>query len=47
MTDPEPHPEESEPKERVAHPFRTLRELVDYVSGKNLQANTAEEVGLA
>ena len=47
MTTPEPPTEESEPKERVAHPFRTLRELVDYVSGKSLPANTAEEVGLA
>ena len=47
MTTPEPPVEESEPKERVAHPFRTLRELVDYVSGKSLPANTAEEVGLA
>ena len=37
----------NEPKERVAHPFRTLRELVDYVSGKSLPTNTAEEVGLA
>ena len=47
MTTPEPPPEESEPKERVAHPFRTLRELVDYVSGKSLPANSADEVGLA
>ena len=47
MTTPEPSLEESEPKERVAHPFRTLSELVDYVSGKSLPANTAEEVGLA
>ena len=47
MTNPEPPPEESEPKERVAHPFRTLSELVDYVSGKSLPTNTAEEVGLA
>ena len=36
MTEPElTHPEE-EPKERVAHSFRSLRELVDFVSGKNL-----------
>ena len=35
--------EEAEPKERVAHPFRTLRELVDYVSGKNLPTSSAEE----
>ncbi len=38
-----PPPEEIEPKERVAHPFRTLRELVDYVSGKNLPSGTADE----
>jgi magnesium chelatase subunit I len=37
-----PH-EESEPKERVAHPFRSLRELVDFVSGKNLPAAQTEE----
>ena len=47
MATPEPPPEESEPKERVAHPFRTLRELVDFVSGKSLPTNAAEEVGLA
>jgi magnesium chelatase subunit I len=47
MTIPELPPEEGEPKERVAHPFRTLRELVDYVSGKSLSTNTSEEVGLA
>jgi magnesium chelatase subunit I len=35
--------EEIEPKDRVAHPFRTLRELVDYVSGKNLPTGTPEE----
>ena len=47
MSDPEPTPEETEPKERVAHPFRTLHELVDFVSGKSLPTNSAEEVGLA
>lgn len=38
MTEPElTQPEEkSEPKERVAHSFRNLRELVDYVAGKSL-----------
>ena len=38
MTEPElTQPEEkSEPKERVAHAFRNLRELVDYVAGKSL-----------
>ena len=32
------HPPEpkSNPKERQAHPFRTLKELLDHVSGKNL-----------
>jgi magnesium chelatase subunit I len=39
--------EESEPKERIAHPFRSLSELVDYVSGKSLPAGGAEEAGLA
>ena len=38
-------PEESEPKERQAHPFRTLKELLDYVSGRTLPAATPEEVG--
>jgi magnesium chelatase subunit I len=47
MTNPELPPEESEPKERVAHPFRTLRELVDHVSGKDLPQAAPEEVGLA
>ena len=47
MATPEPPLEETEPKERVAHPFRTLHELVDYVSGKSLPTNTTEEVGLA
>jgi magnesium chelatase subunit I len=43
MTTPELPPEEIEPKERVAHPFRTLRELVDFVSGKNLPPAEPEE----
>jgi magnesium chelatase subunit I len=34
-------------KERVAHPFRTLRELVDYVSGKSLPPIEVEEGGKA
>lgn len=33
----------SEPKERVAHPIRSLRELVDYVAGKSLPPLTPEE----
>ncbi len=40
-------PEEGEPKERVAHPFRSLRELVDYVAGKAAPTLTAEEGGKA
>jgi len=45
MTEPEiTQPEEtSEPKERVAHSFRNLRELVDYVAGRSLPALTPEE----
>ncbi len=45
MTEPEPTQPEalSEPKERIAHSFRNLRELVDYVAGKSLPPLTAEE----
>jgi magnesium chelatase subunit I len=45
MTEPEliPPEEKVEPKERVAHSFRNLRELVDYVAGKSLPPLTAEE----
>lgn len=39
--------EVEEPKERVAHPFRNLRELVDFVSGKAVPPVSAEEAGLA
>ena len=39
--------EEEESKERVAHPFRSLRELVDFVSGKAVPPVSAEEAGLA
>src|SRR5512140_1975685 len=39
--------EETEPKERIAHPFRSLSELVDFVSGKSLPTAGAEEAGLA
>ena len=42
---PRPPQEEIEPKDRVAHPFRTLRELVDYVYGKTLPTAGAEEGG--
>jgi magnesium chelatase subunit I len=41
MSEPESTP--SEPKERVAHPIRSLRELVDYVAGKSLPPLTPEE----
>jgi magnesium chelatase subunit I len=46
MTEPEPTlPEEQPqpPKERVAHAFRNLRELVDYVAGKSLPPLAPEE----
>jgi magnesium chelatase subunit I len=45
MTEPEliQSPPQSEPKERVAHSFRNLRELVDYVAGKSLPPLTPEE----
>jgi magnesium chelatase subunit I len=50
MTEPQlpPLPEEepSEPKERVAHQFRSLRELLDHVSGKDLAPPPAEDGGL-
>ncbi len=47
-TTPPPAPEEkTEPKERVAHAFRNLRELVDYVSGKSLPSVTTGDSGLA
>lgn len=36
-----------EPKERMAHPFRSLKELVDYVSGRSLTPALAAEAGLA
>jgi len=39
--------EQSEPKEPVAHTFRTLRELVDFVSGKSLSELPQGDSGLA
>jgi magnesium chelatase subunit I len=48
--DPEPVPssdEVTEPKERMAHPFRSLRELVDYVSGRSVGPAKEEDTGLA
>ncbi len=44
---PETNSEQSEPKERIAHPFRSLNELVDYVSGKSLPTSGPQEAGLA
>jgi magnesium chelatase subunit I len=46
-TSPIPLPEEETPKDRVAHPFRTLKELLDYVSGKTLVPAEMEEGGKA
>ena len=45
MTEPELTPTEpqAEPKQRVAHSFRNLRELVDFVAGKSLPPLTPEE----
>ena len=40
-------PEEIEPKEPVAHPFKSLRELVDHISGKSIPYLPAEDSGLA
>ena len=39
----EPDSTTPEPKERLAHPIRSLRELVDYVAGKSLPPLTPEE----
>jgi len=48
MTTPEvTPPDESEPKDRVAHPFRSLQELLDHVSGKSLLPLEVEESGRA
>ncbi|MBV6451849.1 MAG: hypothetical protein MHPDNHAH_02596 [Anaerolineales bacterium] len=43
MTEPELTSTEAEAKEPVAHSFKSLRELVDFVSGKNLPPLTAED----
>ncbi|MEW6093058.1 MAG: ATP-binding protein [Chloroflexota bacterium] len=39
-------PEEGEPKERVGHSFRSLKELIDFASGKSLPPTAPEEAGL-
>lgn len=38
-----PEEETPEPKERVGHSFRSLKELVDYVSGKTLAPTQSDE----
>lgn len=45
MTEPEltQSQQQAEPKERVAHSFRNLRELIDYVAGKSLPPLAPEE----
>ena len=40
-------PDESDAKERQAHPYRTLKELLDFVAGRTLPPATPEEAGLA
>jgi magnesium chelatase subunit I len=40
-------PVEEQPKERVAHPFRSLQELLDHVAGKALPPLESEESGRA
>jgi len=44
---PQDIPESSETIERQAHPFHTLKELLDYVSGRTLPAATPEEAVLS
>lgn len=36
LPQPESQSEQAEPKERVAHPIKSLRELIDHVAGKSL-----------
>jgi len=44
LTQPEPQAEsQSEPKERVVNPIRSLRELVDFVAGKSLPPFSPED----
>ena len=43
MTEPELNQTEAEAKEPVAHSFKSLRELVDFVSGKNLPPITTDD----
>ena len=41
-----PTNEEEVSKERIAHPFRNLNELVDYISGKRISPIDTEDAGL-
>ncbi len=43
----QPGPTENEEKEPIGHPFRTLKELLDHVSGRNLPPLPPEESLLA
>ncbi|HEY5729593.1 MAG TPA: ATP-binding protein [Anaerolineales bacterium] len=43
LTNPEPQSEQAEPKERVAHPIKSLRELIDHVSGRTLPPLTPDD----
>lgn len=36
-----------EPKERLAHPYRSLKELVDHISGRDLSHLATEDAGLS
>lgn len=47
MTTPPAPPESNEDKQPVGHPFKTLQELLDYVSGRNLPPLPPEESLLA
>lgn len=39
--------EKSEPKEPVGHAFRSLKELIEYVSGKAVEPTVSEDAGMA
>jgi magnesium chelatase subunit I len=47
MAEPQNLEEPQEPKERVAHTFRSLQELIDHVSGKSLPQLPPEDAGMA
>lgn len=46
MMMPDPANEIEGSKERIAHPFRNLNELVDYISGKRISPIESEDAGL-